>query len=132
MLQTFLIVDDAPVIRLTIQRMLVKAGVPATQIEQAGDGAEAVEIFDEISPDVVFMDMEMPGMDGETASNEIMMRNPEVKLVVITGLAREDERVKNIISMGAFEMVQKPVHESEIRKILNMIQQDDPAFGTII
>ncbi|MGB1697493.1 MAG: response regulator [Thermoplasmatota archaeon] len=132
MLNTFLLVDDAPVIRMAIQRMLVKAGISATQIEQAGDGEEAIKIFDEINADVVFMDMEMPGMDGETASTEIMMRNPEVKVIIITGLARDDPRVKNIISMGAFDVVQKPVHEAEIRRILTMIQQDDPAFGTIL
>lgn len=131
-LNSFLIVDDAPVIRLTIQRMLIKAGIPPTQIEQAENGAEAVEIFKEINADVVLMDMEMPDMDGETASTEIMMVNPEVKIVIITGLPREDERVKNIVSMGAFDVVNKPVQEAEIRRVLTLIQQDDPAFGRII
>lgn len=132
MLNTFLIVDDAPVIRMMIKRMLEKAGIPATQIEEASNGAEAVEIYSEINADIVFMDMEMPDIDGETASTEIMMQNPEVKIVIITGLAREDQRVKNIISMGAFDVVNKPVHEAEIRRILTMIQQDDPAFGRIL
>ena len=78
-----LIVDDHPVVRTGLQGML--AGQPDFEVVgEAADGAEAVILSERLHPDVVLMDLRMPGMDGVTAIRHIRARHPEVHILVLT------------------------------------------------
>jgi DNA-binding NarL/FixJ family response regulator len=78
-----LVCDDHPVVRAGIGAML--AGRDGfTVVGEAADGAEAVALATELRPDVVLMDLRMPGTDGVAATAEIVARHPEVRVVVLT------------------------------------------------
>ena len=74
-----LIVDDAAFMRMMIKNILIKEGYEV--VGEAENGAQAVEKYKELTPDLVTMDITMPEMDGITAVKEIMKVNKGAKVV---------------------------------------------------
>jgi DNA-binding NarL/FixJ family response regulator len=78
-----IIADDHPVVRTGLQGML--AGQPDFElVGEASTGEEAVRLADQLRPDVVLMDLRMPGMDGVTATGQIKARFPQTHVLVLT------------------------------------------------
>ena len=77
-----LIVDDAAFMRMMIKNILIKEGYEV--VGEAENGAQAVEKYKELTPDLVTMDITMPEMDGITAVKEIMKVNKGAKVVTVS------------------------------------------------
>lgn len=127
----YLIVDDSPVIRKVMTKLLVKGGVPEDQVRCVDEGSKAVEVFRAFEPGVVFMDIDMPGMGGEEAASLMLMEDPDLKVIVATALERDDDRVRALLSFGAFEILRKPIRAEEISRVLNLIKQEESGAGRI-
>jgi DNA-binding NarL/FixJ family response regulator len=84
-----LVVDDQLPFRTAIRRVLRRASTLEV-IAEASDGAEAVALTGQLHPDIVLLDVRMPGMDGPTAARIIAERWPEVSVVLCSSHARED------------------------------------------
>jgi len=82
--QTVLIVDDSRLARATVRKYLVQAGLEVAG--EAGNGREAIDLFTQLSPDLVTLDITMPEMDGLTAFREIRKRAPEAAVILVTSL----------------------------------------------
>lgn len=129
--RTYLVVDDAPTIRRTLQGYLEQEGAAAEDIHVAGDGKEGLELFRNNEPDIVFLDIAMPGVDGEQAAQAMLTEDPMTKIVVITGKTRTDEQAERLISMGAFAFLEKPVRRSDIERVLRDIDTEEGRGGRI-
>ncbi len=129
--RTYLIVDDSPVICTTLSKMLTKVGVDERDIEVAQSGDKGLELFHEVDPDVVMMDIQMPGMDGEQAASMMMTENPELKVVVVTGMGMDDDRVQNLRSLGAFQILEKPIHTQDVDQLLQLLDREEAGSGRI-
>jgi len=96
---TVMVVDDHEVVRAGLARVLGTA--PDVRIiAQAGDGEEALGLLDHVSPDVILMDLSMPGMDGVTATRRILARRPDACVVALTSFG-DRERVMAMVDAGA-------------------------------
>lgn len=90
-----LIVDDHLVVREGLRTILEVAG-DLEPVGEAAGGAEALDLVAELSPDVVLMDLRMPGMDGIQAIQQIKARHPEVEIVILTTYDDDDYIVQGL------------------------------------
>jgi predicted signal transduction protein with EAL and GGDEF domain/FixJ family two-component response regulator len=103
-----LVADDDPVMRLLMVEMLDSVGLDAIEAE---DGAQAVQLARERSPDLILMDVEMPHMDGFAACRAIRdaANGASVPIVMVTG-GDDLEAVTNAYEAGATDFVSKPIN----------------------
>jgi NarL family two-component system response regulator YdfI len=90
-----LIADDHMVVREGL-RALLDAAPDLLPVGEATDGAEAVRLVEEITPDVVLMDLRMPGMGGIEAIRQIKARSPDVQVVILTTYDEDDYIVRGL------------------------------------
>jgi two-component system, chemotaxis family, protein-glutamate methylesterase/glutaminase len=103
-----LIVDDSPTVRAVLRRILART-FDARVVGEAANGAEAVELVLRLRPHVVLMDVEMPVMDGFTATERIMELRPTPVLMVTSRANRDQVRTAfEAIRRGAIEVLPKP------------------------
>ncbi len=109
---TVLLVDDHALVRAGLAALLADA--PGLQVVgEAADGTSAIEAAGRLAPDVVLMDLSMPGMDGIQATREILARNPLVTVVVLTSFA-EHARVRGAVQAGAVGYLLKDSDPAEL------------------
>ena len=94
-----MIVDDHPVVRDGLKNMLL-AFDDLELVGEAGDGRQAVAHCGQAQPDVILMDMAMPGMDGIAATRAILKERPRMKIIMLTSFV-EDKLVQNALEAGA-------------------------------
>jgi two-component system chemotaxis response regulator CheY len=99
-----LIVDDSNIIRRSIQREIAAGN---HEVRMAGDGIEALKVFDEFNPDIVTMDITMPNMDGLSCVEAILGRNADTRILVISALADKGTAVE-AVKRGAQGFLLKP------------------------
>jgi DNA-binding NarL/FixJ family response regulator len=83
------VVDDQLPFRIALRRVLQRA-TDVDVVAEGADGAEAIDLVDTLHPDVVVLDVRMPGTDGPTAARVIADRWPEVTVVLCSSHARDD------------------------------------------
>ncbi len=102
-----LIVDDHPVVRDGLKAMLL-AFDDLCLVGEAGDGNQALVACQQTDPDVILMDMVMPGMDGIAATRNILGRFPEMRIIILSSFV-EDSAVQNALQAGAIGYLLKNV-----------------------
>lgn len=118
MMPTVLVVDDAVFMRATIKRMLENHQFEI--IGEAANGKEAIEKYRELLPDVVTMDITMPGMTGIEAVKAITSEFPEAKIVMVTALGQQ-KLIVEAIENGAKDFITKPFNPEQIIQVLQNV-----------
>ena len=113
-----LLVDDAAFMRKVIKDTLSKNGY--TDLHEAVDGADAVEKFTELSPDLVIMDITMPNMDGLEALKAMKAKTPACNVVMCSAMGQE-AMVIEAIQSGAKDFIVKPFKPDRIMKTVSSI-----------
>jgi DNA-binding NarL/FixJ family response regulator len=111
-----LIVDDHSVVRQGL-RMFLGLESEFNIVGEAANGKEAVELVDELSPDVVLMDLLMPVMDGIEATKIIRGEHPDVEVIALTSVL-EDASVVNAVRAGAIGYLLKDTEADELIKAI--------------
>lgn len=113
----FLIVDDSKISRKWLIEMIPKKIVENAEIIEGCNGEEAITLYDQHRPDVVFLDITMPIVDGFEALERIRTINPEA-LVVMISADRQKTTKEKVLALGASAIISKPVDEQEFRTTL--------------
>ena len=113
-----LLVDDAAFMRKVIKDTLNKNGY--TDVHEAVDGADAVEKYDELHPDLVMMDITMPNMDGLEALKAIRAKDPNANVVMCSAMGQES-MVIDAVRSGAKDFIVKPFKPDRVLKTVNAI-----------
>src|SRR4051812_24101255 len=106
-----LVVDDAAFMRKVLGDALTGGGHEV--VAEASNGAEAVETFKDVRPDIVTLDITMPEKDGITALKEILAVDPAARVVMCSALGQES-KVLESIKAGAKDFVVKPFQPERV------------------
>ena len=110
-----MIVDDSRVVYAEMKKIL-----DGSEIEIVGycrSGEEALEQYESIRPELVTLDIVMPGMDGLNAAEELLKRYPEAKILMVSSLAYDD-MIDKAVEIGAKGFVFKPFEKDALLKVL--------------
>ncbi len=118
-----LLADDQPLLRRGF-RMILEAEDGLTVAGEAGDGAEAVELTRRLRPDVVLMDIRMPGTDGIEATRRITAAQPDVRVLVLTTFDL-DEYAFGALRAGASGFLLKDVRPHELVAAVRTVASGD-------
>lgn len=111
-----LIVDDHSIVRQGV-RAALDAQPDLSVLGEAESGEEAVQLVQELVPDVVLMDLIMPGMNGVQATREVKRLSPRTQVVVLTSY-HEDENIFPALRAGAISYILKDIRSRELVEII--------------
>ena len=122
-----LLVDDHSVILSGLRKfMLVNRDLES--VGEATDGMEAVRMANLHKPDVILMDLLMPGMDGVAATREIHSKNPQVKIIAFTSFA-ELNMVPGALQAGAVGYLEKNITAAELKNAIHQAYAGEQIFS---
>jgi two-component system nitrogen regulation response regulator NtrX len=112
---SILIVDDEPSILQSLAGLLIDEGF---DVRTASNGYEALKTIESESPDLVLLDIWMPGLDGIDTLQEIKKNNPFIQVIIITGHGTIETAVK-ATKIGAYDLIEKPLSIDKIILAIN-------------
>ncbi|KMJ56539.1 chemotaxis protein CheY [Bacillus sp. LL01] len=109
-----LVVDDQYGIRVLLTEILQKDGY---QLYQAANGVQALKVVEEDSPDLVLLDMKIPGMDGLEILRRIKEKHEEIQVIMMTAYG-ELNLINEAMQLGAITHFAKPFDIDDVRKVI--------------
>jgi len=125
-----LIVDDHAIVRKGIRALLSEAG-GFEVVAEADNGQAAVLRARESQPDVILMDLLMPGMDGIEATRQIISQQPQARILVLTSFAA-DNKVFPAIKAGALGYLLKDSSPGELIRAIRQVHRGEPSLHPTI
>lgn len=121
-----LLVDDNRLMLEGLQNLLESYGVEVAG--QAKDGQQAVTLARELKPNIILMDIRMPGCDGLTATRLIKAEMPDMKIVILT-TSTEDQDLFEAVKSGACGYLLKSMDSGELMEAIDQAQKGIPPFS---
>lgn len=127
---SLLIVDDHPVVRDGLVAIL--GTQPDFRVSgEASSGSEALTLFEKRQPDVILLDLEMPGMDGVEVIRRLRELQPDVRIVVFTAFD-SDERILSAVQAGAKGYLLKGIPRSELFNAIRVVHRGGSLLQPVV
>ena len=124
------VIDDHPVVRTGLKAVF--ATTPGIdQVGEGSSGLEAVDLAEKLLPDVLVMDVNMPGMDGIEATRQVVAKSPSVAVLVLT-MHDDDDTVFAAMRAGARGYLLKGSEQEEVTRAIVAVANGDAIFGPAI
>ena len=111
MSKKIMVVDDSRIAQLQLEKVLPEGEYEVVACCQTGE--EALDQYDKVNPDLVTMDIILPGMDGLEAARALLAANPEARILMVSSLAYDDT-IKEAEALGAKGFVFKPFDQDQL------------------
>ena len=118
-----LIADDHSLMRMGLKAML-SVQPDMSVVGEAGDGISAISIAEELSPDVVIMDLKMPVLNGSEATKRILVRHPQIKVIILTSFG-DNVELLHAIRNGAVGIQFKEDPEENLIQTIHAVLQGE-------
>lgn len=128
----YLIIDDSRAVREVLRQILEMRGVPEDAMAFVTRGDEAMDAFEATDPDIVFLDINMPGMQGDEVAETLLARDPGATVIGVTGLRLEDDQAVRMRSAGVFDILSKPLRKAHVDRVLRQLEQEQPGRDRIV
>lgn len=115
-----LIVDDSPILRACIKKVVKLAGIPSDHIFEASNGQEALQVLETVWTDLVLLDLNMPVMNGEEFVEAVRSREDlkDVAIVIVSTEANEG-RLSRLKKLGVVESLHKPFEPEDLCALIS-------------
>lgn len=113
-----LIVDDQRIMRLVLASILTDVGIPI--LGQATNGLEAIELYVQLKPKVVLLDLIMPVMDGFSTMEKIFTYDPKANIVICSSMQYKFY-VSRALKQGASDFLVKPFRKEQVQTVVNKL-----------
>jgi two-component system chemotaxis response regulator CheY len=120
MSNSVIIVDDAEFMRLMLKDIVTEMDLQV--LGEGANGAEAVDLYQKLQPDLVIMDITMPEMDGIDALREIIQQDDTARVIMIAALGQKD-KVLESIQAGACDFLIKPFEPERVKATISEVLQ---------
>lgn len=120
-----LIVDDSQASRFMLRKILENEDF---EIFEAADGEKALELYAYIRPEIVLMDIRMPGIDGLEVTQRLREQDPNIHILIVTSHSKKDYVVK-ALQGGAWDFLIKPVQKERLLQTINRVLKGKPPEG---
>ena len=114
-----LVVDDEPTICSMMNVFLTQIGY---QVKTVNSGEDAIAIFDEDPPDMVLLDISMPGMRGIDVLQQMKTQKADCGVIMLSAYG-DDQTIQEALDMGAYCYIQKPMELTDLKQQLESLQQ---------
>ena len=121
-----MLVDDHAVVRSGLSTFLMTCD-DVELVGEASSGEEAISLCSQVNPDVVLMDLVMPGMDGATATRKIREQHPDIQVIALTSF-KEQELVQGVLQAGAIGYLLKDVSADELANAIRAAYAGRPTL----
>ncbi len=121
---TAVIVDDSPIVRAQLRKIL--HGMGCTVVAEAATGDQVRALYDQHRPDLITLDIVMPGKDGVTAAVELLREFPQARIVMCSSLSTRD-KILACQRAGVCHYVLKPFDKARVEKIFRFVLDLGPA-----
>lgn len=129
-----LMVEDHKLLRVGL-RSIFEEYSNLVVVGEAEDGISAIKLAKELNPDVILMDLGLPGMNGIEATKKIKEYNPDIKIIVLTSHNNEDE-VLQVIAAGANAFAMKDIKTEYLIMVIQSVNEGafwlDPAIAKVV
>lgn len=113
-----LTIEDSAFERKALINMLKRGGF--TEVIEAETGEEGIESYKKEKPDIVLLDLRLPGMDGIECFKKLKQADPRVKVIVVTIVTRQDS-VDECMKLGAKAYIMKPITQTKLLEPINKV-----------
>ncbi len=124
------IADDHELVRVALKQ-LIEDEPGMTVVGEAGDGEQAIEAVPEVSPDVLLLDMRMPGMDGVKICQQIRELCPDTRVLVLTSFD-DDEEIFGVLAAGASGYLLKDSPADNVVQAVRSVAEGQAVFDDVI
>ena len=125
-----LIVEDSPAIGMLLKNYLEKLGY--TEIHICSTGSAAISTFDELVTQnklpIVLLDYMLPDMDARSVLTQMLVAQPTVRVILETATEKEDEGIKELIRLGIYQYLEKPIRFESLKNIIEIIEKEQSFF----
>lgn len=118
---TILVVDDAAFMRMMIRDILSKEGY---RIEEAVNGRDAVEKYDQVKPDLVTLDITMPEMNGIDTLKVIRGKSPNARVLMVSAMGQQ-QMIMEALEAGAMDFLVKPFQPTKVLETVKKCLSSD-------
>ena len=116
-----LVVDDHPLFRQGVRYTLESSG-EFEIIGEAADGQQAIKLAEQLGPDVMLVDINLPGLNGLEVARVVRRRHPQTALIILT-VYEDDEQLFNAIKVGAAAYSPKDISPEQLLQITRLVAQ---------
>ncbi len=125
-----LIIEDSPAIGMLLTEFMKKLGYDDVHCTETGKSGVAVfnTIVETKSVPLIFLDYNLPDTTANSVMSQILTIKPYTKIIIETANSKDDEKIREVIGLGAYDYVQKPLRFNEIKRIISVLEEEESFF----
>jgi len=129
-----LIIDDSTAIGILLTEFLKKLGYVDVKTSTTGESGLALfqELLNNNITPLVFLDYNLPDTNAKSVMSQILTLRPDTKIIIETASGKDEDPIKEVIGLGAYHYIQKPIHYEAIKNVMKILEDEETILDHIV